>query len=147
LKPFAIERLEQIIHRVDFERLKRVVIVGGDKNEHRHRFAREGGADFEPAQSRHLHIQENQVRPLFLNGRNRLPAIGAFADDFEIALRFQQLANARARWSFVVHNERADFHRDCPPAHSLMPLFPIWPALARRSRPLVCIRRARSGTG
>ena len=110
LETLTVKRLQQIINRVHFKRLQRVLIVSGHKNNQRHRPADDRCADFQTAKPRHLHIEKHQVRTLFLNGSDRLSSVGAFADDIEIALEFEQLANPRARRRFVVHDEGANLH-------------------------------------
>jgi len=40
---------------------------------------------------------------------DRVAPVGAFADDFDVRLLVQQLANPFPRQRFVVHNQRSDF--------------------------------------
>src|SRR6266404_5805322 len=60
-KPFAIERLEQIVQRVHFECAHCVLVIGSDENDPWQVLVLKGLEYVEPAELRHLHIQENQI--------------------------------------------------------------------------------------
>ena len=119
LKALAVERLEQVVNRVELERFKGVLVVSGNENDQR-RLG--GGADcltnVEAAEHRHLHIEKHQVRLLFQNNLHSLAPIRALSGDLEVGVGFEQLPQARAGGRFVVRNQGSDFalagHRFAP---------------------------------
>src|SRR5438034_1090251 len=91
LETLTVERFQQIINRVHFKGLERVLVVSRHKYHQRHRLARDRRTNLETTEPRHLHIEKNQVRSLLLDRGDRLSSIAAFADDIEIALEPEQL--------------------------------------------------------
>ena len=61
LKSLTIERLQQVIDRVDVEGFQRELIIGGDENDYRHWFALDGFQHAEAVQFRHLNIEKDEV--------------------------------------------------------------------------------------
>jgi hypothetical protein len=67
----------------------------------------EGFEDFESVEPGHLHIQEEQIRPLLLNRLERLRSVGTFDDDCHVRLVRDQGTDAFARERFVVGDNGA----------------------------------------
>jgi hypothetical protein len=106
LEPILVEGFEQVVDRVNFKGIESVGVVSGDEDyqwQWRTR-GRYRAADLDPAQTRHLDIKENQVRPFLLDKVDRLIAVGAFAGQAEIRFVLEKLADARASRRFVIHD-------------------------------------------
>ena len=65
----------------------------------------------EAVQLRHLDVEEEDVRGEFAHRFHRFEAVGALADDLEVRVGGEQLAQHAARQLLVVDNERADAGR------------------------------------
>jgi hypothetical protein len=50
---------------------------------------------------------------MFLDRRQRLATIGAFADEFDLRFVFEQFSKTLASKRFIVDNQGADLHREC----------------------------------
>ena len=74
VKSLAVERLEQVVERVDVEGAQRVVIEGRDEDDERHARGADGLDDFESAGARHLDVEKHQVR---LQPADRVDGVGA----------------------------------------------------------------------
>jgi hypothetical protein len=90
LEPVDIHRLQQIVHRVDFKGFDRPPIEGRDEN-HSGSVAvlQEPAGDFEPGQSRHLHIEEGDIRRHARDLVERLDAISGLCNDVDAVHLFQ----------------------------------------------------------
>src|SRR6266481_4460249 len=100
-------RLQQIIHGMDFKRLHCVFVVRSNKN-YRHIRANQL-QHVKAGQLRHLHIQKKQVWLMFRHRFHRFQTVSAFRDDFNFFMRAQQFAQHLPRQLFVIHNNRAQF--------------------------------------
>ena len=114
-----VERFQQVVHRVDFKRLHRVLIIGGRENDVRqpnflaHQFFDQP----ETVQARHLHVEEDQVRRSLLDQIERFQAVAGLANHVHFRNAFQKISQFVARRLFVVYDESGDlpFHL-CHPA-------------------------------
>src|SRR5262245_53824083 len=70
-----LDRLEQIVDRVHFERADGMLVVRGDEDDPRASGWREGADHTEPIELRHLHVEEYQVRFLLEQHSDRILAI------------------------------------------------------------------------
>ena len=104
----AAERLEQVIERVHFERAQRVLVVGGDEDDRRHPLGADRVDHAEAVDAGHLDVEEDEVRRLVLDGRDRLRAVAALADDFDVLFLLQQRQHALARDRLVVNDQGSD---------------------------------------
>src|SRR6266404_3904570 len=95
-------RLQQIIHGMDFKRLHCVFVVRSNKN-YRHIRANQL-QHVKAGQLRHLHIQKKQVWLMFRHRFHRFQTVSAFRDDFNFFMRAQQFAQHLPRQLFVIYN-------------------------------------------
>ena len=107
MEALAVERLQQVVERVDVERAQRVVIEGGDEDDERHARRADRLDDVEAGGAGHLHVEEHQVRLQPADGIDRLGAGRALGDDFEPVFRREQRAQPLARERLVVGDEDA----------------------------------------
>jgi hypothetical protein len=101
---------QQIIHRADFEGANGVLIVGSSENDGGRSAIFQGFQHFESCESRHLHIQEEQIRPVLFDRFECSNAIGGFRHDLDIEFLGQEHSNTLARERFVIGYDRAQFH-------------------------------------
>jgi hypothetical protein len=102
-KTLAAERLEQVVDRVHLERAQGELVVGGGED-----IVRFGAGQFdhlEAIELGHLDVEEHQFRLQLADGLDGLEAIRAFADDLDVGMRCQVLAQQPARQVFVVHDQ------------------------------------------
>ena len=114
LEAIAAERLQQVVEGVDLEGLQRVLVVGGDEDDHRHLVGADLLDDAEAVDGRHLDVEEYQLRRELLDGADRLHAIGALADHFDVGLLRQQSQDPFPGHRLIVHHERSDFGHATP---------------------------------
>src|SRR5689334_2584179 len=86
LEPFAIERLQQIVEGVNFERPYGIFIVRGNENRKWHIGARYCLHQREPVHLWHLDVEEEQVGFAPLDGPDRLLPVGALSDHLDVLL-------------------------------------------------------------
>ncbi len=111
LEPIAVERLEQIVERVNVEGAQRVRVVGGDEDHERHARRADGLDDVEPAVARHLHVEEDEIGLQFLDRGNRRHAIGALRDDVHAGFAGEQRSQPLARERLVIRDENTSAWR------------------------------------
>ena len=112
LEPRLIDRLQQVVDRVDLERLDRVLIVGRDEDDLRTGAAADQPPrDLEAGQPRHLHVEKDDVRLQPLDRRQRLDAVAGLADHLDAADLFEQVAQLVPRQLLVVHEHGFQLHR------------------------------------
>nr|GEU28026.1 hypothetical protein [Tanacetum cinerariifolium] len=100
-----LDRLLQVVERIDFEGLQRVLVEGGRENHLRR--VHQGGQHVEAAPARHLHVEEDQVG---LERDDLLHAFGRvhrLAHDVHLRVRRQQAAQFGARQALVVDQQYA----------------------------------------
>ncbi len=114
LEAIAAERFQQVVERVDFEGLQRVLVVGGDEDDHRHLVGADLLDDPEAVDGGHLDVEEYQFGRELLDGAHGLDAIGALADHFDVGLLRQQSQNPFPGHRLIVHHERSDFAHATP---------------------------------
>src|SRR5207248_6832058 len=61
LEALLVDRLEEVIERLDVERADRVFVVRGDEDDHRHRLDPDLLDDVEAAEAGHLDVEEDEV--------------------------------------------------------------------------------------
>ena len=108
---FLVERLQQVVDGVDFKSLHRILVERGGKDDLRHRhFAVEQLLDHPKAvESRHLHIEEDEVGRQFLNQVDGLDAVLALRDHIDVDF-FQQVGEFVACQLFVIDNDCRNRH-------------------------------------
>jgi hypothetical protein len=77
-KRSVVTGFEQIIDRCDLERPNRILVVGGHENHRWHELCSNGMDDRKAVGSRHLHIEEHQVRLLLANQGDCLSSVSCF---------------------------------------------------------------------
>ena len=112
LEPRRIDRLQQIVDRVDLERLDRVLIEGRDEDDVRRRAAavEHPARHLEAGQPRHLHVEKHDIGLQPLDRRQRLDAVAGLADDLDAADLPEQVAQLVARQLLVVDEHGAQVH-------------------------------------
>ena len=111
-QPIGSEGLEEVVDGVGVEGADRVVIVGGDEDGDGHLFDSNGFEDLETVHLRHLNIEEDEVGIELLNGVHGGFAVAALADDADVAIALEQAQQSRTREGFVIHDQRAQGHKD-----------------------------------
>ena len=90
-EPNRVDRLEQVVDRVDLERLDGMLIIRGDEDDVRRRARVEHPArDLEAGQPRHLHVEEHEVGLQAVDGRQRFHAVARLSDDLDPAQLSEQ---------------------------------------------------------
>src|SRR5215469_760563 len=108
LKPLRRERLQQIIHGVDFEGPQRMLVVSGYKYHGHGVGVAEQFQHFKAVELRHLHVEEEQVGLQLRHHLHSVKAVATFADDLHLGMRLQHLAQNLPRQVLVLDNEGAD---------------------------------------
>ena len=117
IKAATVEGLEQIIERVNLEGSQRIVVVSGDEDDQRHLTCRDRAERGEAIHFGHLHVEEDERGPLFIDRRDRFTTVGAFADHLHVRVAREHTAYAPTRQRLVVHDQRAyGFRRTHPMA-------------------------------
>lgn len=110
-QPFAVDGFEQVADGVGFKCVERVLIKSRrEDDQRRHCIRRQSAQRFKAGQTRHLHVQKNQVGfglfDLFQGG----DAVGGFADDLNLRMRGEQLRQPGAGRRFVVYDQGSELH-------------------------------------
>src|SRR5262249_19092975 len=103
-----VDRLQQIVDGLDVERTDRVLVVRGHED---HDWPVNGygfAKDLEAVEPGHLYIEENEVRPLLIDGDNGRAAIAGFTDDLDLRFLREHREQSPTRERFVVDDERAN---------------------------------------
>ena len=102
---FRVDRLQQVVDRVDLERLDRVLIERGDEDDVRRRaLVEHPPRHLEAGQPRHLHVEKHHVGLQPVDRRQRLDAVASLSDDLDAADLSEQVAQLVARQLLVVHD-------------------------------------------
>jgi hypothetical protein len=103
----VVERLEQVVERVHLEGAQRVLVVGGDEHDDRHRARSDRLHHVEAAHLRHVHVQEHDVGP---RARHQLLGLraGAGPDHGDLRIAGQVELHGLAGQRLVVDDEDAD---------------------------------------
>ena len=109
LQPGALHRFQQVVHGVHLERLDRVLVEG--RHEHQGRgvvLAREQApGHFEPAQPRHLDVEEDEVGLVAIDGGQGLQAVARLRHDLDVADLLELIAELLPRELLVVHDHHS----------------------------------------
>ena len=81
---------------------------GGDEDHRRHAHVADGAQDSETVDLRHLHVEEEDVRPAGPDGLHRAGTVAAHADQLHVPLAVQQLAESAPGQRLVVHHQGAE---------------------------------------
>src|SRR5258706_7174693 len=102
---FAIEGFEEIVQGVDFKGAHRVLIIGSDENDAWQGLIPESLEHIEPAELRHLHIQENQIGSQRSDRANGFTSIAALAHNLGLRIVFEHFADHSASSRLVVDDQ------------------------------------------
>ena len=112
-QPVLADRLQQIIHGVDLERVERVLVVGGGEDHARRVLhAHQVHGRLEAVHARHADVHQQHVGVELGGHFHRLGAVGGLADDGIAADVGDQLAQPLARQFLVIHDQ--DSHASPP---------------------------------
>src|SRR5580692_1318214 len=95
---------------MDLESPQREVVVSGHKYHMRPLCVRNGTDDIEPRLSRHLNVQEHQIRPMPVNRLHRFSPVAALAHKFQILASLRECSQAASRKFFIIGNYGANLH-------------------------------------
>ena len=104
------KRLQKVIQGVDLKGPDRVLVMSGRENHRRNLFWLERLEHLETIEPRHLHIKDQEVRAVLLDGAHGLDAVRAFGDDFHIGFVREDLPHPLSRERFVVNDNGANLH-------------------------------------
>ncbi len=109
-----------------FESAQREFVVGGDKYDMRALAIFNGTNDIESRLSRHLNVQEHQVRPMPVNRVHGFPPVAALADELQILASLRKRPQTSSRKLLVINYYRANLHTRVPrlPCHRVAPQAP-----------------------
>ena len=107
-----VERLQQVIHGVHLERLHRVLIKSGGKNNlgQDYFLVEQFLDDAKAIEARHLHVEKDQVGIVFANEIDAFEPIFALGHDVHVADIFQQKGEFVTGKLFVVHDDCGQRH-------------------------------------
>ena len=108
LEPLVVERLHEIVHGREVERLQRIPIVGRDEDRRRHVIRAHLTHDVEARLPRHLHVEKHEIRVERAHGLDRRGAVVHARDDLHVLLRAQQILHALAGKRLVVDDQDAN---------------------------------------
>ena len=108
LEPLAIERLEQVIDRMNIESLEGKLVVGGDENDGGPFRLGESLNDLEPIHFGHLDIQKNQLGAEAGDGVESGAAVPRLADEVNGRFRAEEGTEAFPGEFLVIHDECSD---------------------------------------
>src|ERR1700756_1431201 len=89
-----VKRLQQVIERMGFESLDRVVIVGSRKDNDRSGVGRNLAKNSEAVNLRHLDVEKRKIRLAVFDGRNGLETITALRNDLDVTLGRKQASDS-----------------------------------------------------
>jgi hypothetical protein len=104
----AIEGLEQVVDRIELERVDRVLVVRGDENHQRHRVAPDLLDHLEAVDAPHLHVEKHEVGLERGDALHCLGAVATFAQHLDVTLQCAVVLQRLARDGLVVDDQRAD---------------------------------------
>src|SRR5258708_25413007 len=86
LESSVIERLEKIVERSGFKSSNCILIVSGHENDCRRKIVAQHFKYVETVAFRHLHIEEQQIRPGGADTVDGLATSATFADEFNLRI-------------------------------------------------------------
>ena len=109
----VVHGLEQVVERVGFKSLDRITVERGHEHDHRHALLRHLRDHLQTRKTRHLDVEEHEVRRFLGDGGYRFAAVGALAHDGDVGHVLETQFEAPSRQGFIVHDESADRHVGC----------------------------------
>ena len=103
-----VDGLQYVVNGARIEGAQRVLAEGGGEHHHRQDLRAQVAQELEAVEAGHLDVEEQEVRRECRDGLQRLGGIAAFADDADVRVCGERLAQRQPRQHFVVDQERAD---------------------------------------
>ena len=112
-----LKGLQKVIERAHLKGLDRVLVKGRGKDDARQRnlLFHQLLDDAKAVQSRHLHVQKDQVGRVFLDQGNGLDAVLALSNDLHVVEVAQKVAELLTGKLFIVHDDDRKRHWKHPP--------------------------------
>ena len=88
-EPRIVDRLQYVVDGACLKRLHRESVIRRHEDDHRQLMRLQFGEHIEAGESRHLDVEEHEVRAVLANRLERLAAVAAFADDFDVVRHAQ----------------------------------------------------------
>ena len=111
-QPPLLDRLEQVINRIQLECLDRVLVEGGGEDHVRNFdlgfLVDQAPHHFQAILAGHGHIQKHEVRLVLLNQMQRLDAIARLGYHMNLGVGLQQESQLRPRQRLVIYHDRRD---------------------------------------
>ena len=122
LETLAVVRLQQVVKRVDLERLQRVLVEGGDEDDVRLRV--DAFRELEPGEPGHADVEERDVGRLVVDSAQRFEPVGRERQHLELRPQGrepqpQMLGEIRlvvgddGAYATTVGDGRPRIHREC----------------------------------
>src|SRR5215510_7519013 len=105
-QPPPARRLEQVVNGVRFKGRHRILIVSSDEDDQRQRLCFDHPQRLKPVQSRHPHVEKEQIRLVLLDLDHRVGATVSFSDNFDVSEWRQHSAQPFTGQLLVIHNQR-----------------------------------------
>ena len=102
LQTLRLDRLGQIVKRMDFECFHRILIVRCHKHRSRHMNFADPVNELKAVVARHLNVEKKQVNLPGFEGCSNFPSVAAFLDQFDVLVSGQQEPEPLPRQRFVV---------------------------------------------
>jgi hypothetical protein len=119
-KPLDLDGLDEVVGRLDLERLDRMLAVSRDEDDRRRaREPREHLGKLDTAQAGHLDVEEDDVVGDRLDELQRFDRVACLSDDLDSAGFTQQEAQLRPGRGFVVDHERLEHLRLHQPSRAV----------------------------
>ncbi len=110
-EPVGVDRLQEVVERLDREGVDRVLRVRGHEHDRRRvALLAHERRRVQAAGSRHLNVEEHDVVVQRLRESERLGGTRGLADDLDSAMTVEQVAELRPRRRLVVDEQRAHGH-------------------------------------
>ena len=106
LEPGSLDRLQQIVDGVHFERLYGVPVEGGDEDDAgRRAVLDELVRDFEAIETGHLNVEKQDIRCEAPDNAHRLEAVAGLRDHLDISDLLEHVAQLFARELLIVDDD------------------------------------------
>ena len=106
-EPRIVDRLQDVVDGACFKRLHREPVVCRHEHDHRQLVRLQFGEHVEARQPGHLDVEEHEVRAKFADRLERLAAVAALANDFDVVGQRQAQLQTAPRQCFIVDQQGA----------------------------------------
>src|SRR6185503_18839164 len=102
MKARIVKRLQEIVQSAHLESLQRILVISGNKDDHRHRLISELLQHLKPIHLRHLHIKKNQIGFKRANAGDGVTAVSTLLYEIDVRRGLEQRAQIETRGRLVV---------------------------------------------